>query len=229
MNKNVLIIEDDKNIVSLEKDYLEANNFDSEAAYDGKTGLEMALTGNYDLVILDLMLPKVDGFEICRQIRKSMDIPIIIVSAKKEDFDKIKGLGLGADDYMTKPFQPSELVARVAAHISRYERLTKGKDANNIIAIGNLEIDQKAHRVFVSGEEVIFTNKEFELLVHFALNPNIVFSKDDIFNKIWGLDSMGETSTVTVHVNRVRDKIKEIDPKFVSIETIWGSGYRFKA
>ena len=230
MSKKILIIEDDEKIVTLERDYLEANGFASQMAYDGKTGLNMALNNDYDLILLDLMLPHIDGFEICKRIREVKNTPIIMVSAKKEDFDKIRGLGLGADDYITKPFSPSELVARVIAHISRYERLTlRGEESSDVIAIGVLEIDKQAHRVFVSGEEIVLTNKEFELLAHLAQHPNIVFSKDELFDKIWRFDSMGETSTVTVHVNRIRDKIKEVDPTFSAIETVWGSGYRFKA
>ncbi|MCC8022950.1 MAG: response regulator transcription factor, partial [Clostridiales bacterium] len=190
---------------------------------------EKALRGEYKLILLDLMLPDLDGYEICRRIREQKNTPIIMVSAKKEDFDKIRGLGLGADDYITKPFSPSELVARVVAHISRYERLTnQGEDAATISS-GNLELDKKAHRAFVSGTEVILTNKEFELLCFLLEHPNVVYSKEELFDEIWKFDSIGETSTITVHVNRIRDKIKEVDPGFSLIETVWGSGYRFRA
>lgn len=232
MEKKILIVEDDENILQLECDYLNANGFTTEKAVDGLKGLSKALDNDYDLILLDLMLPNMDGFEICKRIREKKNTPIIMMSAKKEDFDKIKGFGMGADDYMTKPFSPSELVARVRAHISRYERLTVvGNDISvaDTIKVANLEIDINAHRVFVSGEEIVFTNKEFELLCYLANHPNIVLSKEQLFDEIWKFDSMGETSTVTVHVNRIRDKIKEIDPNFSLIETVWGSGYRFKS
>lgn len=231
MQKKILIIEDDPKIVQLERDYLEASHYMVASTGNGRQGLEMALTDRYNLVLLDLMLPGMDGFTICQEIRKTQNTPILMVSAKKEDFDKIQGLGVGADDYITKPFSPSELVARVTAHIARYERLTASDspEEQTLITIGNLEIDKKAHRVFVNGQEVVLTNKEFELLCFLAERPNVVFSKEELFDEIWRFDSMGETSTVTVHVNRVRDKIKEFDQRFSLIETVWGSGYRFKA
>lgn len=232
MQKKILIIEDDEKIIQLERDYLEANGFQVETTGNGTYGLELAQSNEYDLILLDLMLPGMNGYEICQEIRKTKNTPVMMVSAKKEDLDKIRGLGVGADDYMTKPFSPSELVARVAAHIARYERLTlntEQADADALITIGNLEIDKKAHRVFVNGEEIVLTNKEFELLCFLSQHPNVVFSKEELFDEIWRFDSMGETSTVTVHVNRIRDKIKEIDRNFSLIETVWGSGYRFRA
>lgn len=231
MRKKILVVEDEKNIAELERDYLEANGYEVEIAFDGKSGLDRALESDFDLVILDVMLPGIDGFEVCRQIRKSKECPVLMVSAKKDDIDKIRGLGLGADDYITKPFSPSELVARVTAHISRYERLTsKGEEpVNYVINIGNLSIDKNARRVFINDEEVSLTNKEFDLLVFLASNPNVVFSKDTIFDKIWGLDAIGETSTVTVHINRIREKIEDDSSNPQYIETVWGAGYRFKA
>ena len=231
MRKKILVIEDEKNIAELERDYLEANGYEVEIAIDGKSGLDRALESDFDLVILDVMLPGIDGFEVCRQIRKSKECPVLMVSAKKDEIDKIRGLGLGADDYITKPFSPSELVARVTAHISRYERLTsKGEEpVNYVINIGNLSIDKNARRVFINDEEVSLTNKEFDLLVFLASNPNVVFSKDTIFDKIWGLDAIGETSTVTVHINRIREKIEDDSSNPQYIETVWGAGYRFKA
>lgn len=231
MRKKILVIEDEKNIAELERDYLEANGYEVEIALDGKNGLDRALESDFDLVILDVMLPGIDGFEVCRQIRKSKECPVLMVSAKKDEIDKIRGLGLGADDYITKPFSPSELVARVTAHISRYERLTsKGEEpVNYVINIGNLSIDKNARRVFINDEEVSLTNKEFDLLVFLASNPNVVFSKDTIFDKIWGLDAIGETSTVTVHINRIREKIEDDSSNPQYIETVWGAGYRFKA
>ena len=231
MRKKILVVEDEKNIAELERDYLEANGYEVEIAFDGKSGLDRALESDFDLVILDVMLPGIDGFEVCRQIRKSKECPVLMVSAKKDEIDKIRGLGLGADDYITKPFSPSELVARVTAHISRYERLTsKGEEpVNYVINIGNLSIDKNARRVFINDEEVSLTNKEFDLLVFLASNPNVVFSKDTIFDKIWGLDAIGETSTVTVHINRIREKKEDDSSNPQYIETVWGAGYRFKA
>ena len=224
--KNILIIEDDANILQLEKDYLEANNFEVESATDGESGLKMALDGNFNLIILDVMLPKLDGFQVCKAIRQEQNVPILLVSAKRDDFDKIKGLGFGADDYIVKPFSPSELVARVIAHISRYERLTN-TSGNNIIEIGSLKIDKNARRVYVDDNEIVFTNKEFDLLTCLAEKPDTVFSKEELFENIWKYDSIGETSTVTVHVNRVRDKLFVADKNNDYIHTVWGRGYRF--
>ncbi len=231
MKKKILVVEDEKNIAELERDYLEANGYEVEIAFDGKRGLDRAMESDFDLIVLDVMLPEVDGFEICRQIRKNKECPVLMVSAKKDEIDKIRGLGLGADDYITKPFSPSELVARVSAHIARYERLTsKGEEpVNYVINIGNLSIDKSSRRVFVSDEEVTLTNKEFDLLVFLASSPNVVFSKDTLFDKIWGLDAIGETSTVTVHINRIREKIEDDSSNPQYIETVWGVGYRFKA
>ena len=228
--KKVLIIEDDVNIRSLEKDYLEVNSFEVETAADGITGLEKALNDDFSLVLLDIMLPGMDGLEVCQKVREKKDIPIIMVSAKKEDLDKIKGLGYGADDYIVKPFSPSELVARVIAHISRYERLTAKQKETQIqtIEIDGLKLEGKSRRAFIGDKEIILTNKEFDLLYHLANSPDTVFSKEELFNEIWQYDSIGETSTVTVHVNRIRDKIKEIDPSLDFIHTVWGKGYRFK-
>ena len=225
----ILIIEDEEAIADLEKDYLELSGFEVEVANDGQTGLEKALSGDFDLVILDLMLPGVDGFEICRKVRAEKNTPIIMVSAKKEDIDKIRGLGLGADDYMTKPFSPSELVARVKAHLARYERLVgSGVKANEIIEIRGIKIDKTARRVYVNGEEKAFTTKEFDLLTFLAENPNHVFTKEELFNKIWDMESIGDIATVTVHIKKIREKIEYDTSKPQYIETIWGVGYRFK-
>ncbi len=191
--------------------------------------MEAALSGNYDLVILDLMLPGIDGFEVCKQIREEKDIPIIMVSAKKDDIDKIRGLGLGADDYMTKPFSPSELVARVKAHMARYDRLVgSNQKVNDIIEIRGLKIDKTARRVYVDGEERVFTTKEFDLLTFLAENPNHVYSKEELFREIWDMDSIGDIATVTVHIKKIREKIEFDTAKPQYIETIWGIGYRFK-
>ena len=212
----ILIIEDEEAIADLEKDYLELSGFEVEIENRGDVGLKKALEGEYDLFILDLMLPEVDGFEICREIRNVKNTPIIMVSAKKDDIDKIRGLGLGADDYMTKPFSPSELVARVKAHLARYERL-----------IG-LKIDKTARRVWINGEEKNFTTKEFDLLTFLAQNPNRVFTKDELFKEIWAMESIGDIATVTVHIKKIREKIELNTAKPQYIETIWGVGYRFK-
>ena len=225
----ILIIEDEDSIADLEKDYLELSDFEVTIENDGMKGLETAINEEWDLLILDLMLPGVDGFEICKRIRESRNMPIIIVSAKKDDIDKIRGLGLGADDYMTKPFSPSELVARVKAHLSRYERLVhSGAVENDIIEIRGLKIDKTARRVWVNGEEKQFTTKEFDLLTFLASNPDRVFTKDEIFRNIWDMDSIGDIATVTVHIKKIREKVEADSSNPQYIETIWGVGYRFR-
>ena len=225
----ILIIEDELSIAELERDYLELNDFEVEIETNGLKGLEKALDEEYSLILLDLMLPEVDGFEICRQIREKKDIPIIMVTAKKNDIDKIRGLGLGVDDYVTKPFSPSELVARVKAHISRYERFV-GSTAlkNDVIEIRGLKIDKTDRRVYVDNEEKVFTNKEFDILCFLASNPNKVFSKDELFSKIWNMDSIGDIATVTVHIKKIREKIEFDTSNPQYIETVWGVGYRFR-
>ena len=225
----ILIIEDEVAIAELERDYLELSGFEVEIENTGDGGLKRALDEKFDLFILDLMLPGVDGFEICKRIRKVKNTPILMVSAKKEDIDKIRGLGLGADDYITKPFSPSELVARVKAHLARYERLIgSGMPENEIIEIRGLKIDKTARRVYVNGEERTFTTKEFDLLTFLAQNPNHVFTKDELFSKIWDMESVGDIATVTVHIKKIREKIEFNTSKPQYIETIWGVGYRFK-
>lgn len=230
-NKKILIIEDDVNIASLERDYLEANGYVTQTEFNGEKGLKSALNNDFSCVIVDIMLPGIDGFEICRRIRKEKDVPLIIVTAKKEDIDKIRGLGIGADDYIVKPFSPSELVARVTAHINRYERLISKNDdfssEKNELIVGGIKIDKPARRVFVDGKEIVLSNKEFDLLLFLATNPNVVFSRDQLFDRIWGFDSFGETSTVTVHINKLREKIEKDMSKPQYIETVWGAGYRF--
>ena len=225
----ILIVEDEETIADLERDYLELSGFEVEVANDGETGLEKALTDQFDLVILDLMLPGMDGFEICREVRQKKNTPIIMVSAKKDDIDKIRGLGLGADDYMTKPFSPSELVARVKAHLARYERLIGSNvQTNDIIEIRGLKIDTTARRVWVNGEEKAFTTKEFDLLTFLAGHPNHVYTKDELFSEIWDMESIGDIATVTVLIKKIREKIEYDTSKPQYIETIWGVGYRFK-
>jgi DNA-binding response OmpR family regulator len=228
--KRILIIEDEKSIAELERDYLEINGFQTEMVHQGDHGLQLALNQEYDLILLDVMLPNMDGFEICRKVRDVKDIPIIMVTAKKEEIDKIRGLGLGADDYMVKPFSPNELVARVKAHLNRYERLaSKEKPGPMTMDIRGLSINRTDRRVMVNNKEVIFTAKEFDVLTFLAMNPNQVFSKEHLFERIWGYDSAGDISTVTVHIRKIREKI-EYDPKYPDyIETVWGAGYRFKS
>ena len=229
MNKKVLIVEDEVAIADLEKDYLELSGFDVVIENAGDTGLKRALSDEFDIIVLDLMLPGMDGFEVCKQIREKKDVPIIMVSAKKEDIDKIRGLGLGADDYITKPFSPSELVARVKAHLSRYERLiNSNQKTNDIIEIRGIKIDNTARRVYVDGEEKAFTTKEFDLLTFLAENPNPVYTKEELFREIWDMDSFGDIATVTVHIKKIREKIEIDTAKPQYIETIWGVGYRFK-
>ena len=225
----ILIVEDEEAIADLEKDYLELSGFDVEIENDGTSGMERALNEDFDMFILDLMLPGTDGFEICRKIREKKNTPVLMVSAKKDDIDKIRGLGLGADDYITKPFSPSELVARVKAHLARYERLI-GSTAqkNDIIEIRGIRIDKTARRVWVNEEEKQFTTKEFDLLTFLAENPNHVFTKDELFSKIWDMESIGDIATVTVHIKKIREKIEFNTAKPQYIETIWGVGYRFK-
>ena len=225
----ILIIEDEEAIAELEKDYLEISDFQVTIERDGKQGLKTALSEDFALIILDLMLPGVDGYEICKEIRNQKNIPIIMVSAKKDDIDKIRGLGLGADDYMTKPFSPSELVARVKAHLSRYERLIGSTHKqHDIVEIRGIKIDKTARRVYVNGEEKIFTTKEFDLLTFLAENPNHVFKKEELFREIWDMDSIGDIATVTVHIKKIREKIEVDTSKPQYIETIWGVGYRFR-
>ncbi|MCG9968704.1 response regulator transcription factor [Pelotomaculum terephthalicicum JT] len=227
--KKVLIIEDELSIAELERDYLEIDGFEADIELNGRSGLQRALQGNYAIIILDVMLPEVDGFEICRTIRDRINIPIIIVSAKKEDIDKIRGLGLGADDYMTKPFSPAELVARVKSHLARYNRLVNQTvaDRPEELKIKGLAINKSSRRVYLDGLEIQFTTKEFDLLVFLAENPDRVLSKEQIFEKIWGFDNLGEIATVAVHIRRVREKIEKDPSNPEYIETIWGTGYRF--
>ncbi|RUS46982.1 response regulator transcription factor [Cohnella sp. AR92] len=225
--KRILIIEDEVAIAELERDYFELNGMRAELAHDAPQGLEMALKDGFDLIVLDLNLPGADGLELCRQIRNKLDVPILIVSARSEEIDKIRGFGLGADDYVTKPFSPSELIARAKAHMTRYERLAGRASDPEQLRIRELTIDRSARRVYVRGEEVVLTAREFDVLSFMAQHPNRVFSKEDLFERLWGLESAGDISTVAVHVRRVREKIEALpsDPQF--IETVWGAGYRF--
>ena len=225
----ILIIEDEEAIADLEKDYLELSGFEVKICNTGDEGLQTALREEFDLIVLDLMLPGLDGFEVCKKIREEKNIPIIMVSAKKEDIDKIRGLGMGADDYMTKPFSPSELVARVKAHLARYDRLVGSSNKNNdVIEIRGIRIDKTARRVIVDGEEKAFTGKEFDLLTFLAEHPNHVYTKEELCREIGDMDSIGDIATVTVHIKKIREKIEFDSAKPQYIETIWGVGYRFK-
>ncbi|SEG44256.1 response regulator transcription factor [Paenibacillus sp. UNC499MF] len=226
--KSILIVEDERLIAELQRDYLEVHGFRVEIAEDGEKGLRLALTGEYDLILLDLMIPRIGGFEVCRKIREERDIPILMVTAKKEDIDIIRGLGLGADDYITKPFKPAELVARVKAHLARYERLIGPSRKKEEVSIRELVIHSDSRRVFLRGREITLTTKEFDLLSFLARNPNRVFSKDHLFEKLWGMNSLGDSQTVTVHIRKLREKIELDSSNSEYIETVWGAGYRFR-
>lgn len=223
----ILIIEDDVAIAEIERDYLELDGFAVEIAADGNVGLERGLSGEHSLILLDLMLPGMDGFAICRALREQIDVPILMVTARQEDIDKIRGLGLGADDYIEKPFSPSVLVARVKAHLARYRRLTGSERTSGEIQIGGIRLNEETHRVYMDGREVELTNKEYELLLFFMLNVDVVFSREQLYERIWGWDAMGDSATVAVHINRLRKKIEQdpANPRY--IVSVWGAGYRF--
>ena len=224
----ILIIEDDAEIAALQRDYLQMAGFEVVIAGDGIAGLEAAEAGTVDLVILDIMLPGLDGFAVLKKLRETLDIPVVLLSARGEDIDKIRGLGLGADDYMQKPFSPGELVARVKAHLSRFERLTS-KTNNPKLIVRGLEINRGDRRVYVHGKECSLTPKEFDILLFLMENANRVYSKDELFERIWGLEAMGDGDTVVVHVRRLREKIEPEPQNPQYVETVWGSGYRFRA
>lgn len=224
----ILIVEDDPDIAAIERDYLELNGCQVKIAADGEAGLALGLSGKFDLILLDLMLPAVDGFTVCRKLREEIDTPILMVTARREDVDKIRGLGLGADDYIEKPFSPSVLAARVKAHLARYERLTGGGKQTAEIHIGGLSLHTDTRRLYVEGREVELKNKEYELLLFFLLHVDIVFSREELYEKIWGLEAMGDNATVAVHINRLREKIEPDPAKPRYIQTVWGAGYRFR-
>ena len=232
IQKRILIIEDDASIAELQKDYLEVAGFDVCVCVDGLDGLRVLQDNEVDLLLLDIMLPGMDGLEILRIMKEDKGIPVLLVSAKKEEIDKIKGLSLGADDYITKPFSPGELVARVRTHLENYERLkhrfSEGTKKGSTMTIRGLKIEKDSHRVFVLGQEVSLAQKEFGLLLYLAQNPNRVFGREELFERVWGLEALGDSATVTVHIARVREKI-EIDPSNPQyVETVWGAGYRFR-
>ncbi|PWU66626.1 response regulator transcription factor [Gracilibacillus dipsosauri] len=226
--RKILIIEDEESIANLEKDYLELSGFEVDIVSTGDEGLVSAKRVKYELILLDIMLPGIDGFELCQKFRQFVDIPILMVTARKEDIDKIKGFNRGADDYIVKPFNPNELVARVKAHISRYDRLTNQQQKDSSISINGLVIDHRDRRIYVNEEERILTAKEFDLLYFLTNNPNQVFSKEQLLERIWGYDALGDSTTVTVHIRKLREKIEKDPAKPRYIETIWGVGYRFK-
>lgn len=227
MKKRILIVEDDKSISELQKDYLEMSGYDVTCVFDGETGFDYIKNIKFDLIILDLMLPGKDGFDILREVADTKQIPILVVSAKSDEVYKIKGLNLGADDYITKPFSMGELVARVNSHIKTYEKINNNSD-KKLIKVGLLSIDKEDYRVFVDEKEIFLTQKEFELLLFLAENPNRVFSKEELFEKIWGYDALSDTTTITVHIARIREKLQANSEKGQHIETVWGAGYRFK-
>jgi len=227
--KKILIIEDDIAIAEIERDFLEIDGFEITIATDGTEGLKQATTNKFNLILLDLMLPGIDGYEICRKIRTKLDIPILMVTAKIEDIDKIRGLGMGADDYISKPFSPTELVARVKSNLAQYERLTSvGNVKKEEVQAGHVRINILTHRVYVDNCEFEFKNKEYELLLFFVSNPDAVFSKEQLYEKIWGMDAFGDLKTVAVHINRIREKIEKDAQNPIYIQTVWGAGYRFK-
>ncbi len=225
--EKILSIEDDAAIAEIERDYLEIDGFQVEIAPDGVSGLERGRSGEFDLILLDLMLPGLDGFTLCRKLRETLDIPILMVTARREDIDKIRGLGLGADDYIEKPFSPSVLVARVKANLAQYKRLTGKSPAASEITLGPVRVNTGTRRVFVGDKEVELKNKEYELLLFLMLNVDVVFDRETLYEKVWGLDAMGDNATVAVHINRLREKIEEDPSKPKYIETVWGAGYRF--
>ena len=228
LSKKILIIEDDDDIASIEKDYLEVSGYEVVVEENGVTGLAEAQTGEYDLLLLDVMLPGMDGFAICRKLRDQIDIPIMMVTAKRTDIDKIRGLGFGADDYIEKPFSPGVLVAKVKSQLAQYERLKGKNHENHRLTIGDISLESDTHRVFVRGEEKILPNKEFKLLEFLMIHADVVYSRESLYTRIWGMDSLGNTATVPVHINRLREALEEDPSNPKHILTIWGVGYKFR-
>ena len=228
--RTILIVEDDEDISMIEEAYLQAAGFATILVSDGSKVSETLAAHKADLILLDLMLPGKSGYEVCREIREQIDIPILMVSARTEAVDKVKGFGLGADDYITKPFDPAELVARIHANLRQHDRVMKKYEAEETkpkeICIGNIRILPESWKVFKGDKEIKFPNREFELLKFMAENPNIVFSKETLFEKIWGYDYVGDSATVMVHINRIREKIEEDSKNPKLLETVWGAGYR---
>lgn len=225
-DKRILIIEDDPDMSSIERDYLQLSGYSVAIASDGNDGLSQALSQPFDLILLDLMLPGLDGFSICRKVREQKDIPILIVTARGKDVDKIRGLGFGADDYIEKPFSPSVLVARVRANLAQYDRLKPAAVQEEVLSVGPLTAQPKLHRILLSGKELPLKNREYELLLFLMRHPGQVFSREDLYEMIWGLESLGDNVTVAVHVNRLREKIEKDPSHPVLLTTVWGVGYR---
>ncbi|MFC3797987.1 response regulator transcription factor [Cohnella sp. GCM10012308] len=228
LSKTILIVEDEPSIAELQRDYLEMSGYRTVLADNGEKGLQLGMSGKFDLIVLDVMLPKLSGFEVCKALREVSDVPILMVTARREDIDVIRGLGLGADDYIGKPFRPAELVARVKSHLARYDRLTGRNATTGDMELGELRINANTRQAFIREEEVALTTKEFDLLYFLAQHPNQVFSKDHLFDRLWGIDAMGDTQTVTVHIRKLREKIEKDASTPAYIETVWGAGYRFR-
>ena len=228
MAKRILIVEDDDDIASIEKDYLEVSGCEVKVEENGTAGLTEALTGDYDLILLDVMLPGMDGFQIVRKLRDKTDVPIMMVTARRSDIDKIRGLGFGADDYIEKPFSPGVLVARVKARLAQYERLKGKTDDRKRITISGITLESDTHRIWVRGEEKVLPNKEFQLLEFLMVHADVVYSRETLYTRIWGMDSLGNTATVPVHINRLREAVEEDPANPKHILTIWGVGYKFK-
>ena len=226
----ILIIEDDRDIAEIERDYLLINGIESDVTDNGITGIDMEKQNKYKLILLDLMLPGIDGFAVCKKLREITDVPILIVTARKEDIDKIRGLGLGADDYIEKPFSPNVLVARIKANFAQYERLkSSDQSKRSVIEIGPFSINTATRCVMKNGKEIQLKNKEYELFLFLVMNVDIIFDKETLYERIWGLDSLGDTATVAVHINRLREKLEDDPSKPTHLLTVWGAGYRFKA
>lgn len=228
MAKRILIVEDDDDIASIERDYLEVGGYEVTVEENGTAGLTEALTGDYDLILLDIMLPGMDGFQIVRKLRDKVDIPIMMVTARRSDIDKIRGLGFGADDYIEKPFSPGVLVAKVKSQLAQYERLKGKSGGKKKISISGITLEPDTHRIFVKGEEKVLPNKEFQLLEFLMVHADVVYSRESLYTRIWGMDSLGNTSTVPVHINRLREAVEEDPSNPKHILTIWGVGYKFK-
>ena len=225
----ILIIEDDLDIAEVEKDYLELSGYNVDIVHNGIDGINAVKGADYSLILLDLMLPGLDGFSVCKKLRGITDVPVLMVTARKEDVDKIRGLGLGADDYIEKPFSPSVLVARVKANLAQYDRLKKsGTEKQVVLTIGDFTVNTSTRRVYVRNEEKPLKNMEYELLLFLMTNADMVFDRETLYERSWGLDSMGDNATVAVHINRLREKLEKDPANPEYIETVWGAGYRFK-
>lgn len=225
MSHTILLVDDEQHIIDLAQMYLEQDGYDTTSANDGATALDQILNDEPALVVLDLMLPEIDGWEVCRRARAQSDVPIIMLTARNDDVDKIVGLELGADDYLTKPFNPRELVARVRAILRRVDKSPANTPETSQIQVGNLNVDIDKRLVVVDDESVDLRMKEFELLLTLAQNPQIVFSREKLLNMVWGYDFAGETRTVDMHIAHLRHKLQNMTP---TIETVWGVGYKLE-